>query len=136
MKIEYFILLSIIGSGVGSLFMKLANVAMHPIIVLSISLLLYVILLPLCFIFLKFDYTVSINGIIYSLLGALFMCSGSLAFYYALHNGGEVGTSAALTALSPALTLVLSYWFLGEPLSIKKLIGIFFAIIGCVILSR
>lgn len=132
----YLILFSILGWGIGSLFYKLANNNMHPMMVTTIVTMVYVILTPLAFIFVKFDQSVNLSGIIYSVGGALCMCVGSLAYFFALKAGGAAGETTTLTALYPALTLLLSYFFLGEQLSIKKGVGIILAFVSIYFLSQ
>jgi drug/metabolite transporter (DMT)-like permease len=135
MRPEFFIIASIFGWGVGSFFYKFANAAIHPVLVNSIALCLYIVLLPLMWIFIKFDHTITISGIAYTLAGALCMCIGTLGFSYALRSGAAVGQTTILCALYPALTLSLSMMFLGEVLTIKKGIGIMLALISFALLS-
>jgi drug/metabolite transporter (DMT)-like permease len=71
-----------------------------------------------------------------TILGSLFMCVGSLGFAYALRNGGEVGLTTTLCALYPALTLLLSFFFLGEQMSIRKGFGMVLAMVSIYILSQ
>jgi bacterial/archaeal transporter family protein len=132
----YLILFSILGWGVGSVFYKLANNNIHPMMVTTIVTSVYVLLTPLAFFFVKFDHTTNTPGIMYSVGGALCMCVGSLAYFYALKAGGSAGETATLTALYPALTLLLSYLFLGEQLSIKKGIGMALALISIFFLTQ
>src|SRR5271156_2678762 len=59
MKIEYFILASIFGWGMGSFFYKIANTSIHPIMVSTIAMGLYIVLLPLIWLVVKFDHTIT-----------------------------------------------------------------------------
>ena len=135
MRPEFFIIASILGWGVGSFFYKFANNVLHPIMVSSIALCLYMVLLPAVWITTKFDHAITTGGIIYTVVGSLFMCVGTLGFSYALRNGGDVGKTTILCALYPALTLTLSMIFLGETLTIKKGMGIILALISFGLLS-
>ena len=124
MKTELFILTSILGWGVGSFLYKLAtNSNAHPLMISTIALCMYVVLMPLLWIFVKFDRAISLNGVLYTLAGSLFMCIGTLGFSYALRSGGEAGRTSIITSMYPALTLLLSVIFLHEGLSVKKIIG-------------
>lgn len=135
MRPEFFVIGSILGWGLGTFFYKFANNAVHPIMVSTIAMCLYMVLLPLMWIFIKFDHAISVSGVLYTLVGSLFMCCGTLGFSYALRSGGAVGQTSVVTALYPALTLVLSMIFLGESLTIKKGIGIVLALISVALLA-
>jgi bacterial/archaeal transporter family protein len=135
MSSQFFIVASIIGWGVGSFLYKYANAALNPLMVSSIALLLYVVMMPVIWLTVRFDHTVNTAGLIYAIIGSLFMCIGTLGFSYALKSGGSAGITTMLCALYPALTLILSMIFLGEALSIKKGIGIALALISFALLS-
>lgn len=135
MRPEFYIIASILGWGVGSFLYKFSNNAMHPIMVSSIALCLYIVLMPLLWVFVKFDHTITLGGVLYTLAGSLAMCIGTLGFSYALKSGGAVGQTTILTSLYPALTLILSMIFLGESLTIKKVIGIGLALTSFILLG-
>jgi transporter family protein len=130
----YLIVITIIGWGVGALFYKVANDNIHPIMVSTIVTIMYMVLTPLPFLLLKVDTHINSTGIIFSLLGGLIMSIGSIAYFYALKNGGA-GEITTITALYPALTLALSVIFLHEDLSFKKIIGISLALLSVLVLS-
>jgi bacterial/archaeal transporter family protein len=135
MKTEYYVLASIFGWGIGSFLYKNASASVHPIITSTIAMGLYIILLPLVWFIIKFDHTITANGIIYSLLGALCMCIATLSFSYALYSGGAAGKMTILCSLYPALTLLLSMFFLKETINIKQGIGIVLALISFALMS-
>lgn len=135
MRPEFFIIASICGWGFGSFFYKFANNSLHPIMVSTIALCFYSILLPGMWLFVKFDHTININGVLFALIGSLCMCIGTLGFSYALRSGGAAGMTTIMCALYPALTLTLSMLFLGESFSLRKGVGVFFALISFAILS-
>ena len=130
----YLILFSILGWGGGSVFYKLANNNVAPLMVTAIVTSVYVLLTPLTFLFIKFDHTINFAGVMYSILGAACMCVGSLGYFYALKAGGAAGETTLMTSMYPVLTLILSSIFLHESLSITKIIGSIFAILGLVFL--
>lgn len=132
----YLIIFTIVGWGIGSIFYKLANNSLHPIMMSTIVTGVYVILTPLAFTFLKFNQSVNSAGVLYSVLGALCMCVGSIAYCYALAGGGAAGQITTMTALYPALTLLLSCLFLGEQLSVKKVVGILLAFVSIYFLAQ
>jgi transporter family protein len=131
---QLLILLTILGWGIGSLFYKIANDNMHPIMVSAAVTVLFSIITPLAFVFLKFDHKFNTVGIVTAVLGGACMCAGSMAYFFAL-RGGHAGLITALTSLYPALTLVLSMIFLGERLSFKQGIGILFALASFILLG-
>ena len=119
MNINTLILISILGWGIGSFFYKGANQHMHPIMVACIATCVYILLLPLYFIFFTFDKKYTLSGITYNIIGALCMCTGSIAFFYAIKKG-NVGQVTAMTALHPTITLILSILFFKEPITLSK----------------
>jgi uncharacterized membrane protein len=132
---QLLLFLSVLGWGVGSLFYKMANNTMHPLMVTSVVTMLYVMVTPLAFLFLKFDHTITPSGAFYAVLGGAGACIGSLCYFYAFRAGGGAGEVTALTATYPAVTLALSCLFLGEPFTFKKGLGITLALLSCVILG-
>ena len=135
MSSQYLIIISIIGWGVGALFYKLANDTMHPIMVSAIGTALYIVLIPLSFLVIKVSTQVTVSGVMWSLLAASCTCAGSLGYFYVLRNGGGAGSATMLTALYPALTLILSAVFLKESFSFRQGIGIAFALLSFALLS-
>lgn len=135
MRPEFYIIGSILGWGVGSFFYKFANNTLHPIMVSSLALCLYIVLMPILWVFIKFDHSITLGGVLYTLAGSMAMCIGTLGFSYALRSGGAVGQTTILCALYPALTLGLSMIFLGESLTIKKGIGVALALVSFILLS-
>ena len=67
------------------------------------------------------------------LIGALGL-GGSFAYVYAIAKG-PVGIIAVFTALYPILTVLLAYFFMHEPISVKQAIGIGFAVVAFFLLS-
>src|SRR5271170_7492171 len=107
MSTSYLIIITILGWGIGSLFYKVANDNIHPIMVSTVVTAVYLIITPLTYIFFKFPKDLNVPGISASVLAGLCMAGGSLAYFFALKRGGA-GEVTAVTALYPALTLVLS----------------------------
>lgn len=134
MALSYLVALAIIGWGVGSLFYKVANDAIHPVMVSTIVTAVYVVMTPLTFLVVKFDRTVNTTGVVFSLLGGVCMAVGSMGYFFALKKGGA-GEITTVTALYPALTLMLSMFFLGEELTWRKGIGIGLALVSVLVLS-
>lgn len=136
MSTQYLIILSILGWGVGSLFYKIANDNMHPVMVSILVTVFYIILAPLEYVVFKPSTNMNATGVSFALMGAALMGIGSLTYFFALQRGGEVGGTTALTSVYPALTMLLSVLFLKEELTVKKVIGVAMAFGAVYILSR
>jgi len=134
MSTQYFIFLAILGWGLGSFFQKFAADNMHPVMISATITCLFVVLTPLAFIFMKFDRTINTTGVLMALLGGGLMCVGTFSYWSAL-RGNHAGITTALTALYPALTLILSMIFLGEHITIKQVIGLILALAAFVLMS-
>jgi transporter family protein len=67
------------------------------------------------------------------IVGALGL-GGSFAYVYAVTKG-PVGIISIFTALYPIVTVLLAYFVLQEPISIKQAVGMGFAIVAIVLLS-
>ena len=67
------------------------------------------------------------------LVGALGL-GGSFAYIYAIAKG-PVGIISIFTALYPILTIMLAYFVLQEPISVKQGVGICFAMVAIFLLS-
>lgn len=96
---------------------------------------LFVVLIPLTFMFTKVDTTINTKGVAFALMGGLCMCIGSLAYFFALRRGGA-GEVTSVTALYPAITLLLSVLFLREEITLQKGFGLALAIAGVFVLSK
>lgn len=131
----FLIAITIIAWGIGSIFYKIANDSIHPIMVSSLVTSLYVMMIPVGILFFKIPISFNFNGIVCGLLGGLCMCIGSLCYFFALQKGGA-GEVTALTSIYPALTLLLSIYFLKENISLSKIIGLIVMIIGIFIFSK
>ena len=74
----------------------------------------------------------------YVALGGSGLIAGVLGMftYFSLLKGGEASKIVPLTAAYPLVTALLSFVILGERLSPLRLLGIFFTILGLIILQR
>lgn len=135
MPVPYLLIISIITWGIGSIFTKVANNHMHPMMVTVITVSTYLLTLPFIFIFFKFEKTINTPGIIASLAGGILNGIGVIAYYNALKIG-NAGAVTLITSLYPALTLLLSCLLLGETLSINKIFGLLLACISFYFLNK
>jgi len=77
----------------------------------------------------------SFTGNIMALLGGLFGVVGYIFMIRALNSGGSASVVIVLTSLYPLITTILSFIFIGEMITVKKLLGIFFALVALYLLS-
>lgn len=76
-----------------------------------------------------------VRGILPAVATGIFGTIGFLCFLYAV-NVGSVSVIATLTALYPAITIVLAVVFLKETVTLRQMAGIGLAILSVIILSR
>lgn len=131
----WFILIAIVGWGIGSFLAKISNAEMQPLVVSAVSMVVYIIVLPIAIAAVKPDLTVTSLGVVVTIIGSLFMCVGSLGFAYALRSGGAAGQTTILTALYPALTLILSMVFMRETINLKQGVGVALALVSFYLLN-
>ncbi|HYA02461.1 MAG TPA: EamA family transporter [Syntrophobacteria bacterium] len=75
------------------------------------------------------------KGIVPAVLTGIFGTVGFLCFLYAVNVGG-VSVVATLTALYPAITILLAVIFLKESVTLTQIAGIGLAIVSVILLSR
>lgn len=73
-------------------------------------------------------------GILWTTLASLLVVVGGLAFSNAVSKG-SVGGTVGLTSAYPVVTLALSWLILGEPITLRKAIGIAIVSIGIIVLG-
>jgi uncharacterized membrane protein len=135
---KYLIILSIIGYGCWSFFTKIASKTLHPLQIHTINYCIGIALLPvyLYMISTKVSQPFDMKGVSYAVLASLSSISASLMFLYIIRSSNSIGSFSALISASPAITLVLSVLFLGEEITVMKIIGITMIVLGVGVLSR
>ncbi len=83
---------------------------------------------------LKFKLDFNNKGFIFSLLAGISVGLGSIFFVYALTKG-KTPVIVALTALYPAITILLACIFLKEQISPKQILGIITASVSFLLLA-
>ena len=73
-------------------------------------------------------------GMLYAFLTGITGVLGTL-FYYAATSRGQLTIVVSLTALYPLVTILLAFIFLHETISLKQVVGLFFALTAIVLLS-
>lgn len=135
MSNQQLIVITILGWGIGSIFYKVANNNIHPVMVSTIVTGMFILLTPVSFKIFDVDCHINTTGVIFSLLGGFTMCVGTFAYFYALKNGGA-GEVTTMVALYPALTLILSVLFMNEGMTLRKGIGVSLALLSVLLLSK
>lgn len=90
-----------------------------------------------CFFFLTVGKNIDtdMRGILPAMLTGVLGTVGFLFFLYAL-TAGSVSVVATLTALYPAVAIVLAVIFLKEEITLRQVVGMGLAILSVVLLSR
>lgn len=128
-------LLVILLWGLGSLFGKLALIRDTPYRVYLFEGIGTLVVLILFVFFKKHDIFTNFSFNIYALLMGLTWGLGTIFFIIALQPA-KLSVIVPLTALYPAITVLLSLLFLHERLELKEVIGIVLAILSIVLLSK
>ena len=74
------------------------------------------------------------RGVVLAIIVGALGLGGSFAYVYAVSKG-PVGIISIFTALYPILTILLAYFILQEPITVKQGIGICFAMVAIFLLS-
>lgn len=84
----------------------------------------------------RFTLDWSARGFVFSFLGGLFAFVGFYTFFLALEPAdAKASTVVTLSALYPAVTILVSLVFLGERLNLRQSLGIALALIASVLLA-
>ena len=71
---------------------------------------------------------------IFALLAGISGAVGALFYYFSLSRG-EASRVVVITATYPVVTVILAYFFLQEPLTIRKAVGVLLALAGIILLA-
>lgn len=74
------------------------------------------------------------KGILFGILTGVAGILGTL-FYFAAARKGNISVVASMTALYPVITILLAAVFLHEPITLRQLIGMIFALIAIFLLA-
>lgn len=127
-------ILAIILWGVWGLFGKLATNYIPSTSVKIIDTIGFIIVAVILLYITKFQLPTNKIGITYAILGGVAAATAGLFFYLALKQG-KLAVVASLTAIYPAVTVLLSYLILKEQITLVQGIGIILAIIATLLLS-
>ncbi len=123
--------------GMWGLFGKLASRTVTSKNLILLGTIGALVIYPIYFLFFfrDFKFESRIPAYYYALLAGLVGSLGAIFFYLSLSKG-EASKVVVITALYPALTVLLSYFLLKESMSPCKIAGIIFAIVGILLLSH
>ena len=125
--------------GSAPLFEKIGLRGASPLVALTVrTTLASLVLLSTCLLLGKTQALFSLTLRDYVALGGSGLIAGVLGMftYFSLLKAGEASKIVPLTAAYPLVTALLSLVILGEKLSPLRLLGIFFTILGLIILQR
>lgn len=83
----------------------------------------------------RFKPDFNVKGIVFAALAGISLGVGGILFVYALSKG-RAAIVISLTALYPAIAVLLTYFFLGEQISLKHFFGIMTALVAFVLLAN
>lgn len=134
MNKNYFILITIIAWGIGGIFTKLASNEMNPVMMSIITTTIYMVALPIIISTFKVNLAVNFIGFVYAIISSICLGAGSLSYMFALQKG-SAGEITAVSATYPVITMLLSFVFLSEEMTLKKIIGCLLAVTSIYILT-
>jgi drug/metabolite transporter (DMT)-like permease len=138
MKNILFIALTIIFSGISVFFRKLAVDKIHPYQIQILAGLLYGTLIPMWMFFMtksSISFNFNILGNLYGVLCLLSYVLSAVILGLLLKTTSSVGTISILVSINPLITLLFSYFFLGEEINMKKIIATILILSGVVLLK-
>lgn len=74
------------------------------------------------------------KGILFAVLTGIAGMLGTL-FFFAAASRGKISVVVSMTALYPLITILLAAFFLREPISLKQIFGMFFAVLAIFLFS-
>ena len=83
---------------------------------------------------LRFKPETNAMGVLYAFLTGVTGVLGTL-FYYAAAQRGQISIVVSLTALYPLITILLAVIFLHEPLVLRQIVGLCFAVAAIILLA-
>ncbi|MFH0352580.1 MAG: EamA family transporter [Chromatiales bacterium] len=122
--------------GVWGVLGKLAARTLAPSSLMLLTYAGIVAVFPLMLMLFMRSFTPRFDSIdcVYAIASGVFAGLGFLFFYLALSTG-QVGRVVVITATYPIVTVLIAAFLLGEPMSLRALLGTALAIAGILILS-
>ena len=127
-------LLAFVVWGIWAFFPKIATQYINPKSIIFYEVIGAIIIGLVALISLDFKVQSDPRGVALAIIVGALGLGGSFAYVYAIAKG-PVGIISIFTALYPILTIILAYFILHEPVTVKQGIGICFAIAAIFLLS-
>lgn len=131
---QIFTFLALLMFGLWSFFPKLVNKYVDPLSGLLWSIVGTLVVGVPILVAMHSRLQVNIHGSIFGILTGVVAVLGTLFFFFAVRDA-KVSIVVAITALYPAVVILLARIFLNEAVTLTNLIGIVVAIIAVVLLS-
>lgn len=74
------------------------------------------------------------KGVLFAILTGVAGMLGTLLYFFAASKG-KISVVVSMTALYPLITILLAAVFLKEPVTMKQILGMFFALVAIVLLA-
>jgi transporter family protein len=120
--------------GLWGFFPKLATNYIHPKSALAYEVLGGIVIAILILYLLKFRPEFDIRGLLFATLAGMAGTLGVLFFLFAVSQG-KTSTVVTLTALYPLVTILLAFFILKEPITLKQGVGMMFALVAMILFS-
>ena len=127
-------LLAFVVWGIWAFLPKIATQYINPKSIIFYEVIGAIIIGLVALISLDFKVQSDPRGVALAIIVGALGLGGSFAYVYAIAKG-PVGIISIFTALYPILTIILAYFILHEPVTVKQGIGICFAIAAIFLLS-
>ncbi len=124
-----------IGWGIWSFLLKVAGKDLSPMNLFLQEISGYILVMGLAFLLWPFKWQVHARGSTLAALAGLAAGIATLAFMVALSKG-KVSVVVTISALYPAVTILLSLIFLKETLGLREVAGIFLAFAAMLLLAK
>jgi len=130
--------ITIISWGLWGFLSKLVVQKLHPLQMLIVGCCISFVLLPVYYWVSKTSSvsgTLTVSNVSLCVLASLMSTIGTIAYIVGIRTG-ELGSIAVISCSYPVLTVVLAALFLGEALTVSKIIGVILVIVGVIVLGR
>lgn len=97
---------------------------------------IYTLAIPLwIYVIKKSDIVYTSGGVWYAIIGTLIYMAGGMCFNFLIKGSNNLGAISAMTSLSPVITLFLSFLFLGEKITVFKMIAFVLAMMSAILIN-
>jgi drug/metabolite transporter (DMT)-like permease len=135
---KLYILIAILGWAFWAFACKIVATKLNPLYMTLSSYTIGFCCVPIYLLLLKHDKHVQFNwpGFAWAIAGGASGVSAYLAYVYALKTYDAGTASILVSSTYPTLTFILAVLFLGETLTLSKMIGIGLVMIGVIVLGH